>query len=43
MDHSFFFGNHQGIGKEEREYVADVIADFIEQKVKSKVGFTIKS
>jgi CDP-6-deoxy-D-xylo-4-hexulose-3-dehydrase len=43
MDHSFFFGNHQGIGKEEREYVADVIADFIEQKVKSKVGFTVKS
>jgi CDP-6-deoxy-D-xylo-4-hexulose-3-dehydrase len=37
MDHSFFFGNHQGIGKEEREYVADVIADFIEQKVKNKV------
>jgi len=37
MDHSFFFGNHQGIGKEEREYVADVIADFIEQKVKSKI------
>ena len=36
MDHSFFFGNHQGIGKEEREYVADVISDFIAQKTKNK-------
>ena len=38
MDHSFFFGNHQGIGKEEREYVADVIADFVEKKTKNKLG-----
>ena len=42
MDHSFFFGNHQGIGKEEREYVADVIADFIEHKTKDKVGSKIQ-
>lgn len=34
MDHSFFFGNHQGIGKEEREYVANTIADFINMKSK---------
>jgi len=42
MDHSFFFGNHQGIGKEEREYVADVIADFVEQKTKSKLQHKIQ-
>jgi CDP-6-deoxy-D-xylo-4-hexulose-3-dehydrase len=42
MDHSFFFGNHQGIGREEREYVADIIADFINQKAKSKIGRRIK-
>ncbi|HKZ41878.1 MAG TPA: DegT/DnrJ/EryC1/StrS family aminotransferase, partial [Candidatus Hodarchaeales archaeon] len=37
MDHSFFFGNHQGICPEEREYVADVIAEFVQQKAKSKI------
>ncbi|HKZ42516.1 MAG TPA: aminotransferase class I/II-fold pyridoxal phosphate-dependent enzyme, partial [Candidatus Hodarchaeales archaeon] len=33
-DHSFFLGNHQQIGKQEREYVADVIADFIKRKAR---------
>jgi CDP-6-deoxy-D-xylo-4-hexulose-3-dehydrase len=34
MQNSFWFGNHQGIGKEEREYIADTIIDFIESRVK---------
>ena len=34
MRNSFFFGNHHGIGKAEREYIADCISEFIEQKVK---------
>jgi len=38
MDNSFFFGNHQGIDKEEREYVADVISEFIQKKTKSQIG-----
>jgi len=29
MRQSFFFGNHNGIGPEEREYVADSIIDFL--------------
>jgi CDP-6-deoxy-D-xylo-4-hexulose-3-dehydrase len=36
MRNSFFFGNHQGIGKVEREYIADCISEFIEQKIKIK-------
>lgn len=36
MKNSFFIGNHQGIGKEERNYVADVISQFIERKVWKK-------
>lgn len=31
---SFFIGNHQGIGKEEREYVADTIEEFVKKKCK---------
>lgn len=34
MNNSFFFGNHQAIGKEEREYIADKITEFIESKVR---------
>ncbi|MEM5855235.1 MAG: DegT/DnrJ/EryC1/StrS family aminotransferase [Candidatus Aenigmatarchaeota archaeon] len=34
MENSFWFGNHQGIGKVEREYIADVIINFIEEKLK---------
>jgi len=36
MRNSFFIGNHQGIGKEERNYVADVISQFIERKLWKK-------
>ncbi|MEW6604510.1 MAG: DegT/DnrJ/EryC1/StrS family aminotransferase [Thermoproteota archaeon] len=28
---SFFIGNHQGIGKDEREYVADTIEEFVKK------------
>ena len=34
MRNSFFFGNHPGIGKAEREYIADCISEFIEQKLR---------
>jgi CDP-6-deoxy-D-xylo-4-hexulose-3-dehydrase len=34
MRNSFFFGNHQGIGKAEREYIADCISEFAELKTK---------
>ena len=34
MRNSFFFGNHQGIGKEEREYIADCFDDFIKRVCK---------
>ena len=34
MRNSFFFGNHQRIGKAEREYIVDCISEFIEQKVR---------
>lgn len=36
MRNSFFFGNHHGIGKVEREFVVDVIAQFIERKLWKK-------
>ncbi len=36
MSNSFFFGNHHEIGKQEREYVVDVIAQFIERKLWKK-------
>jgi tRNA pseudouridine-54 N-methylase len=29
MRNSFFFGNHHGIGEEEREYIADCLDHFI--------------
>lgn len=35
MRNSFFFGNHQGIGKEEREYIADCFDEFM-RKVSKK-------
>jgi CDP-6-deoxy-D-xylo-4-hexulose-3-dehydrase len=31
MRNSFFFGNHQGIGKEEREYIVSRISEFIKR------------
>ena len=37
MSRAFFFGNHQGIGKAEREYIRDCISEFIEQKIKGAV------
>ncbi|MBI1829438.1 MAG: DegT/DnrJ/EryC1/StrS family aminotransferase [Thaumarchaeota archaeon] len=33
MRNSFFFGNHHKIGKQQREYVVDKIAQFIERKL----------
>ena len=36
MSNSFFFGNHHEIGMQEREYVVDVIAQFIERKLWKK-------
>ena len=36
MKNSFFFGNHHEIGKQEREYVVDIIAQFIEHKLWKK-------
>jgi CDP-6-deoxy-D-xylo-4-hexulose-3-dehydrase len=33
MRNSFFFGNHHAIGKQEREYIVDTIAQFIEGKL----------
>ena len=33
MTNSFFFGNHQNIRKIEREYVIDVISQFIDDKL----------
>ena len=33
MNNSFFFGNHQKIGRKQREYVVDVFAQFIERKL----------
>jgi CDP-6-deoxy-D-xylo-4-hexulose-3-dehydrase len=36
MRNSFFFGNHHGIGKVEREFVVDTIAQFIERKIWKK-------
>jgi CDP-6-deoxy-D-xylo-4-hexulose-3-dehydrase len=37
MRNSFFFGNHQGIGKVERAYIADCIIEFTEQKTKGHI------
>ncbi len=34
MRNSFFFGNHNGIGHAEREYVADSIVDFLDSALK---------
>jgi CDP-6-deoxy-D-xylo-4-hexulose-3-dehydrase len=34
MRSSFFFGNHTGIGKQEREYVAESITNFLDTKSK---------
>lgn len=36
MRNSFFFGNHQKIGKRQREYIVDCIAQFIEKKLWKK-------
>ena len=33
MRNSFFFGNHHAIGKHEKEYIVDAIAQFIERKL----------
>jgi CDP-6-deoxy-D-xylo-4-hexulose-3-dehydrase len=35
MRNSFFFGNHNGIGSDEREYVAESILEFLDSAVKS--------
>jgi CDP-6-deoxy-D-xylo-4-hexulose-3-dehydrase len=34
MRHSFFFGNHTGIGTEEREYIADRVVEFLDSSTK---------
>jgi hypothetical protein len=34
MRQSFFFGNHNGIGPEEREYITDTIIDFLDAELK---------
>jgi len=34
MRQSFFFGNHNGIGPEEREYINDTIIEFLEHASK---------
>ncbi len=34
MRRSFFFGNHNGIATEEREYIADCIVQFLDSAVK---------
>lgn len=31
MRQSFFFGNHNGIGREEREYISDTIIEFLDK------------
>lgn len=35
MRRSFFFGNHAGIGVEEREYVADSIIEFLDSRLRT--------
>jgi len=30
MRQSFFFGNHNGIGPEEKEYITDTIVEFLD-------------
>jgi len=37
MRNSFFFGNHSGIGKEEKEYIADCVEEFARSKLKRNV------
>jgi dTDP-4-amino-4,6-dideoxygalactose transaminase len=32
MRNSFFFGNHQGVGKAEREYIVTCIEEFIKKR-----------
>ncbi len=34
MDNSFWFANHQGVGENEREFIANTIIEFLEKKVK---------
>lgn len=34
MKNSFFFGNHNGIGSQEREFIADTIIDFLDSFTK---------
>jgi CDP-6-deoxy-D-xylo-4-hexulose-3-dehydrase len=34
MRNSFFFGNHTGIGEEEREYISESIIDFVNSSSK---------
>ena len=34
MRQSFFFGNHSGIGPEEREYIADSVIEFLNASTK---------
>ena len=34
MESGFFFGNHHNIGREEREYVADCILDFVNARTR---------
>ena len=34
MRNGFFFGNHQDIGQEEREFVADSILEFVNKKIR---------
>lgn len=33
MRNSFFFGNHQGIGKREREFIGEVLCEFLERRI----------
>jgi CDP-6-deoxy-D-xylo-4-hexulose-3-dehydrase len=35
MRNSFFFGNHQGIGDDERNYIADKISEFITKRARA--------
>jgi len=33
MKNSFFFANHQGIGKEERDYIINAVSEFVRSKI----------
>lgn len=35
MKRSFFFGNHQAIGEKERTFIADSVAEFVEERTKN--------